>query len=79
LMNKMLKSSEDFKEKIRFILLRITSDYNISQEKLAYKIDVDPRTVRKWIAGDSTPTITNMCVLAREFNLSLDELFEISD
>ena len=48
----------------------------ITQEELAENFDVSSQAVSKWETGLSTPDITLLPIIARYFNISMDELFD---
>jgi len=72
-----IKNADQLKDMVSTLLLNIQDDFDITQEGIAFKIEVDPRTVRKWIAGESAPSAYNMYCIAKAFGLSLDELLGI--
>lgn len=45
-----------------------------SQEELAFKLDISRQAVYKWEAGESTPEIEKIKMLAKVFNVSFDYL-----
>lgn len=47
---------------------------NLSQEELAEMIGVTRQTISKWELGDTTPDINQAKMLAKIFDVSLDEL-----
>lgn len=49
----------------------------LSQEALAQKLNVSRQAVSKWETGEATPDISNLALLAKEFNVTADWL--ISD
>lgn len=57
---------------------KLRKENNLTQEELASKIDVTRQTISKWELNESTPDIIYSKKLAETFNISLDELLEIS-
>lgn len=57
---------------------KLRKENNLTQEELAEKIDVTRQTISKWELNESTPDIIYSKKLAETFNISLDELLEIS-
>lgn len=47
---------------------------NLTQEKLAEKLNVDTGTVGRWLRGETVPSLKNLYALAQIFNVSLDNL-----
>jgi len=48
---------------------------DLTQEELAEKLSVTSQAVSKWETGLSSPDITMIPIVARFFNISIDELF----
>ncbi len=57
---------------------KLRKENNLTQEELAEKIDVTRQTISKWELNESTPDIIYSKKIAETFNISLDELLEIS-
>lgn len=60
----------DFSEKLQ--QLRINS--NLTQEQLAEKLFVSRVTISKWESGRGYPNIESLKLIAKTFNISIDEL-----
>jgi len=52
---------------------------NMTQEKLAEKLNVTAQAVSKWESGSGMPDITLLPELAAVFGVTIDELFETSE
>lgn len=61
----------------RFVQLRKQS--GLSQEQLAEKIGVSRQAVSKWERSEASPDTDNLILLARLYNVSLDELLKTDD
>lgn len=61
----------------RLVALRKERGY--SQEELASKIGVSRQAVSKWERAEASPDTDNLILLARLYQVSLDELLAISD
>ena len=57
---------------------KLRKENNLTQEELAEKIDVTRQTISKWELNETTPDINYSKKLAETFNVSLDELLEVS-
>ena len=55
-------------------LAKLRKENKISQQKLAEKICVTQQCVSEWENDNIEPTLTNLCLLADFFNMSIDEL-----
>ncbi len=55
-------------------LLNLRKQKGWSQEELGYKLNVSRQTVSKWEAGQTTPELEKLELLAKIFNISIDEL-----
>ncbi len=55
-------------------LLNLRKQKGWSQEELGYKLDVSRQTVSKWEAGQTTPELEKLELLAEIFEISIDEL-----
>ena len=51
----------------------------LSQEQLAEKIGVSRQAVSKWERSEASPDTDNIILLARLYNVSLDELLRTED
>jgi len=56
----------------------LRKENNLTQEELAEKIDVTRQTISNWELNESTPDIMYSKKLAEVFNISLDELLDLS-
>ena len=56
-------------------LEKILSERDINQSELARNIGVDKSLMNKWVKGKHTPTAHFMTRIARELNLSEQEIF----
>ena len=52
---------------------------NMSQEKLADKLNISRQAVQKWENGESLPDISNLIQLSNIFNITLDRLLKDDD
>ena len=54
-------------------LLNLRKQKGWSQEELGYKLNVSRQTVSKWEAGQTTPELEKLELLAKIINISIDE------
>jgi len=66
---------EIFAERLR----ELREEKGISINKLAKEIGVDHSTIVRWEKGDRVPTIDNLYLVAKFFNVSSDYLIELSN
>ncbi|MBE6053892.1 MAG: helix-turn-helix transcriptional regulator [Clostridium sartagoforme] len=59
-----------FKDNLR----KLRKENNLSQEKLAEKLNISRQAISKWESGKAYPDIDNLILLRDIFNVSLDEL-----
>lgn len=57
-------------------LQELRKNKNLSQEKLAEKLDVSRQAVAKWENGETYPDIDNLISLSDIFNITLDRLLK---
>ena len=55
-------------------IYELRKEKNISQEKLAEKLNVSRQAVAKWENGESFPDIDNLIMISNLFNISIDRL-----
>ena len=55
---------------------RLRLEKNMTQAQLADRLGVTPQAVSKWERSESLPDISMLLPIAREFGVSLDELFD---
>ena len=60
-------------------LVALRKERGFSQEELAAKIGVSRQAVSKWERAEASPDTNNLILLARLYQVSLDELLAISD
>ncbi len=60
-------------------LVELRKKNNLSQEQLAEKIGVSRQAVSKWERSEASPDTDNLIMLARLYNVSLDELLKTED
>lgn len=60
-------------------LVQYRKKNNLSQEQLAEKIGVSRQAVSKWERSEASPDTDNLILLARLYNVSLDELLMTDD
>lgn len=60
-------------------LYELRKRYNYSQEELADKIGVSRQAVSKWERAEASPDTDNLILLAKLYNVSLDELLSTSE
>ena len=60
-------------------LLKLRKENGYSQEELADKLGVSRQAVSKWERAESSPDTDNLIILARLYNVSLDELLSDSE
>lgn len=53
---------------------KLRKDNNLTQEQFADKIFVSRTAVSKWETGRGTPSIDSLQMIAKEFNIKLDDL-----
>lgn len=58
-------------------LLKLRKEHNLSQEELAEKLGISRQAVSKWERAEASPDTDNLILLARLYNVSLDELLNI--
>lgn len=57
-------------------LLELRTQYNLSQEELAYKLGVSRQAVSKWELGPSLPETGSIISISNMFHVSLDYLLK---
>ena len=60
-------------------LVNLRKQSGLSQEQLAEKIGVSRQAVSKWERSEASPDTDNIILLARLYNISLDELLKTED
>ena len=60
-------------------LVNLRKEMGLSQEQLAEKIGVSRQAVSKWERSEASPDTDNIILLARLYNISLDELLRTAD
>lgn len=60
-------------------LVQFRKQNNLSQEQLAEKIGVSRQAISKWERSEASPDTDNLILLARLYNVSLDELLKTDD
>ena len=55
-------------------LQKLRKEFGYSQEELAEKLGISRQAVSKWERAESSPDTDNLIILARLYNMSLDEL-----
>jgi len=55
-------------------LQKLRKEFGYSQEELADKLGISRQAVSKWERAESSPDTDNLIILARLYNMSLDEL-----
>lgn len=60
-------------------LVNLRKQNGLSQEQLAEKIGVSRQAVSKWERSEASPDTDNLILLARLYNVSLDELLNTED
>lgn len=60
-------------------LVNLRKEMGLSQEQLAEKIGVSRQAVSKWERSEASPDTDNIILLARLYNISLDELLRTED
>lgn len=60
-------------------LVNLRKENGLSQEQLAEKIGVSRQAVSKWERSEASPDTDNIILLARLYNVSLDELLRTED
>lgn len=66
-------------EKIGQYIAKKRQEHNLTQEKLAEKLDVSNRSVSKWERGICLPDANNMTKLCKLFGISYNELLSGED
>lgn len=59
-------------------LLKLRKQHNLSQEELAEKLGISRQAVSKWERAETSPDTDNLILLARLYNVSLDELLNVN-
>lgn len=57
-------------------IYKIREDNNLSQEQLAYKLNITRQAVSKWETKQSVPDYEKMVNIANMFNISIDSLLD---
>lgn len=65
--------------KIGDILKKLRMERSLTQEEMAEHLGVSFQTISKWERGAGYPDITMLPVLARYFNITIDELLGMND
>ena len=60
-------------------LVNLRKEMGLSQEQLAEKIGVSRQAVSKWERSEASPDTDNIILLARLYNISLDDLLRTED
>ena len=60
-------------------LVRLRKSANLSQEQLAYKLNVTCKAVSEWESGESMPEADKILILSDIFNVTTDKLLKGSD
>lgn len=60
-------------------LVNLRKSNNLSQEALAEKLGISRQAVSKWERAEASPDTDNLILLARLYNVSLDELLRTED
>ena len=61
-----------FEEKLKML----RKEQNLTQEKLAEKLNVSRQAITKWETGEGTPDIENLKQISKLFNVTIDELIK---
>ena len=56
------------------VLRRLRKENKLSQQKLAYAIEVTQQCISEWEKGNMEPTLSNLVKLAEVFEVSIDYL-----
>lgn len=59
-------------------LLKLRKQHNLSQEELAEKLGISRQAISKWERAEASPDTDNLILLARLYNVSLDELLNVN-
>ncbi|WP_294579141.1 helix-turn-helix domain-containing protein [uncultured Thomasclavelia sp.] len=57
-------------------LVKLRKENNLSQEALANKLGISRQAVSKWERAEASPDTDNLIMLAKIYNVSLDELLQ---
>ena len=60
-------------------LVNLRKSHNLSQEALAEKLGISRQAVSKWERAEASPDTDNLIMLARLYEVSLDELLKTED
>ena len=60
-------------------LVRLRKENHMSQEELAAKIGISRQAVSKWERAEASPDTDNLILLARIYQISLDELLSTTE
>lgn len=55
-------------------IFKLRKDCKLSQEQLAEKINVTRQTISNWELGETAPNPTQLKLLSKALNVSIDEL-----
>ena len=55
-------------------IVKFQKNQNLTQEKLAEKLDIDTSTVGRWLRGETAPSLRNLYLLAQILDVSIDDL-----
>ncbi len=72
--NGVMKEGADMNIEIANRLVSMRKQNQLSQEQLAEKLGISRQAVSKWERAESSPDTDNLILLAKLYNVSLDEL-----
>lgn len=73
------KNMEDIKVVFKNRLKELRDEKGLSQQALAKKLNYTQTCIAKWESGTRSPSIENLAVLARFFEVSADYLLGLED
>lgn len=72
--NEYIQEEQAWQKEFSETLKKLMEDKNLSANKLASEIGIDPKSIHKYLSGQSTPTIIILMRLADYFNVDIDNL-----
>ena len=58
------------------LIAKLRKKQGLTQQQLAYKLNLSNKTISKWESGNGSPDISNLPVLAEVLGISVDELLK---
>ena len=61
-------------EKIGKFISELRKEKNLTQDQLGEKLNINGKSISKWETGTNMPDISNLVMLSKIFNVSVNEL-----